>query len=273
MSNSTIITQPNPYLHYNFNRIDIIISSVLAFPSIIINLFLFCFIDRNKSKNSQLLSTIVLCEALCLFCIMCVVLENDLKDLKVIIYKVLNLITFGLLPAIGADYDNFYTIFQLCTIAIIHSMLTMSFCLHVFICIEIIISIKNPFLPNKVRSKLYIVISYLFTGSVFILKVVSCNMDDREGGLLSNSVLYINNILFFAFFVTGAASTIILIKRFCRKDSFASEMTRVYIIRKVVYALLYGASFGLSQINNFCIAIGQPEYSLQVIQLYSKLLK
>jgi len=253
-----------PFNIYEFTEVDSIAATVFVIPSIIVNIILFCNINRNTSSHSQLISTIVISECILLFCLWELVLENDIMEVKEWIYTILNYFTINVFKALVGDFKTFFEFSKILMLSLVYSTQTLIFCLHIFICLEIIFSLKNPFWPAGLRFKIYNVIGYFLSGSIFVLKITSLKVQEKDGYILMKTIIWVNLILFCLFFLVGTISTIYLMKRFCRKN-FASSVTTVYILRHFIYAFLFLNCYGVAQLNGIFILMDTTLFSYRVL--------
>lgn len=256
--------------HLNEIRINLVAASCLGILSIIVNLTLYINLIRQEYSYSTLLSTIILCETIAIFCLYDLNFSPSFIEVKSYVFSTMNFITFNLFISIAGSFENFYKFWLNIEASVFFSMQTLTYTLHDFICLEIILSLKNPFWSSKIRFKVYGVITFFLTTTVFILKLISLQENESERNPIQTIIYIINLTLFGLFFFVGTFSIVYLIKRFCRKNQFLLSSVRTYILRHMIYAFLFSTCFGMSQMRGVYYLIGKEIHYLNVNYLKFK---
>lgn len=140
---------------------------------------------------------------------------------------------------------------QLSWISINHIILFVSNvytnCMNIFLCLEMILTLKNPVSHAKKRTKLYTIISLLFClCDSIVLYHYSDKLNDNKLSPLEYYVNYINNYnlllvntaLYACFCIFGLLSIAYLLYRFCYGKFIISKIKHYFVVRHFFYVFI-----------------------------------
>jgi len=173
--------------------------------SILSSIFLILLINKNSTSYGKLVNHIVMGEAISLFCIFLFILIIEKKfyvhNFSRQLFQILTFNFFSSDDISKSDEDEFQKFTLLnkfmikFNISAYYSSEVFSLFLNVFICLEIILVLKNPLAQIKNRVKSYFIITYFLSLIVFILNFIfiEFKMEDiYDSNILKIEILYRN---------------------------------------------------------------------------------
>lgn len=160
--------------------------------SIIASIFFIMILNKNLTSYGRLVVHVVMGEAISLFCILLFILQIEknffIQNLSSTIF---NYLTFNIFVKPinsknedGNDkFENFTELNNLMikfNVSAYYSTEIFSLFLSVFICLEIILVLKNPIAQMKNRVTSYFAFSYTIATLVFILNLIFKKFDMEE---------------------------------------------------------------------------------------------
>lgn len=142
------------------------------------------------------------------------------------------------------DKDKYCNVTDIVNKCLFYSMQAYTVLLNTFISIEIIYSLKNPISKIAKRLKTYKLVTVFTTIACFLIiftttsnENVTESLKDR---LFHSKILVMTNIILFIFTeIIGMISTVYLFNRFCRANNIASAIRNTFVIRHLMYYIIY----------------------------------
>jgi len=169
------------------DNLNLKLTTILCTFSILLSLFFILILNKKDSNYARIVRHIVMSEGIYIFCFLEIIIrgkETYLYSLKNISRNVFHLFTFNFFkktnPINSTDptdqdiHDPMYSLMDIFSLAGYYSMEVFSLTLSIFICLELILILKNPIAQMKSRLKPYFIISTFMAITVF---VIICTMD------------------------------------------------------------------------------------------------
>jgi hypothetical protein len=229
--------------------------------SILFSLILIFLLNKKKSNYARLMRHIVMSENIFIFAQMMIVTA----EYQIETFKLLSLIfshmTFGI-----AKIDPVY--FKFANGSIYYGSEAFSNLLNIFICVEIILILKNPIVQVKNRLKFYFTFASITGLTVFLL--ASFTIPDTSQPDSLNNIFYarisiaINLGIYLLFVLVGLISIFYLIYRFCLGKTLLQNLRNIFVIRHCIYVAIYIMCMLPNKINVFMVLLGyEPNFYLK----------
>jgi hypothetical protein len=142
-------------------------SIVLTIISITFSLGLIFSLNQRKSNYARILRHVIMSESIYLFALLFVVIDVRLTNYyDFLCNKLFRLFMFN---GLQDDYSQNCIFIRTINIATYHGLEAFSIWLNVFICLEVILILKNPIAQMKSRLNAYFIISSLTAIIIFII--------------------------------------------------------------------------------------------------------
>jgi len=154
------------------------LTSILCFFSILLSLFFVLILNKKDSNYARIVRHIVMSEGIYIYCFLETLdrkHEFFLYNSKKISRQFLHYITFKLFEdsnenkMITDKDDKIFKFLDIINLAGYYSMEIFSLTLSIFICLELILILKNPIAQMKSRLKPYFIISSFLAITIFIM--------------------------------------------------------------------------------------------------------
>lgn len=254
MKDAPIIT---PQIEY-FNTLSIIGTSL----SILFSLILILFLNKKQSNYSRLMRHIVISENIFIFAQMMIVTAESKDEIFEYLSKIFLNVTFGLVELDAAC-------FKIGNGSIYYGHEAFSILLNIFICLEIILILKNPIVQVKNRLKIYFLVGTLTGVMVFLLASFTISDSTHEYSLTNifyaHISISINLGIYLLFVFVGLISIFYLIFRFCLGKTLLQNLRNIFVIRHCVYVAVYMLCLLPNKINVFMTLLGHtPRFYLEI---------
>lgn len=207
-----------------------IISTVLSIGLIII-------LTHKKSNYSRIMRHILMSECIFVFAEMYSVSAGEY--FHSLICQIFMFFTFNFsnqeMDCKDLKYSN---------ISAYYGNQAFSVVLNIFICLEVILILKNPISQLKSRLKPYFLISTLTGLTVFFSTVFTANKKISSKEIPLSDLFYeipicINLFIFLIFLIISIISMIYLFVRFCIGKPLVQNLKNFFVIRHFIYVTLY----------------------------------
>jgi hypothetical protein len=223
--------------------------------SIILSLGLMFKLLSKKSNYSRIMRHILSSECILIYSEMLAVAgQNPQFKISEKTCEIYNMLTFGLFD----NGENCITL-KFSNISVYNGIQAYSMLLNIFICLEVILILKNPISQLKSRLKPYFIISY-FTGlCVFFTTFFTISTDKENFSysltniFISEISLYVNLCIYLIFVVIGFISMFYLFMRFCVGKSLLKNLKNFFVVRHFIYITLYIICFLPNKINEMLV--------------------
>ena len=216
------------------------IYSILFTISIISSFIIILLIKRKESIYSRMIYKITFSETIFVFSHFLLIIPYTAVSYFYPYYElVIKYLFFGLFPL------------QLSWITINYIIVIVSnvytYCMNIFLCLEMILILKNPVSHSKKRTKIYTIISLLFClcDSLFIYNY-SGRIDKENASpfeyyldyIKQYNLLLLNTALYVCFCIFGLLSIAYLLYRFCFGQFIISKIKHYFVIRHFLYVFI-----------------------------------
>lgn len=154
-----------------------VLSNILCYSSILFSFFFILILKKKESNYARIVRHIVMAEGIAIFCFLGAILRGQeskiLKIVKSFSKELFHILTFNLF-----FYDNpsnFYKLMDILNLAMYYSMEAFSLTFSIFICLELILILRNPIAQMKSRFKPYFIFCFFLAISLFIM---ICTIDE-----------------------------------------------------------------------------------------------
>jgi hypothetical protein len=228
--------------------------------SIVLSLALMFKLLSKKSNYSRIMRHILSSECILIYSEMLAVAgQNPKYKISEKICEIFNLLTFGF-------FDNGENCVSLkfSNTSVYYGIQSYSMLLNIFICLEVILILKNPISQLKSRLKPYFFISY-FTGlCVFFTTFFTIDQQDFSYSLTNifkvKISLYINLCIYLIFVIIGFISMFYLFMRFCVGKPLLQNLKNFFVVRHFIYITLYIICFLPNKINEFLVILNSENF-------------
>ena len=174
-------------------------------------------------------------------------IDNPILDIK---FKVLlNKLTFY------SFNDNFYPYFNF-LIRYSFEILLMS--LNIILCCEMILALQNPISEVRNRMKIYNTLAILLFIIMFFVACFCKTVTDDNSKIELKPFFFVSDIVVLSlYFIVSFISCFIIIKQYWNKRNI---LTTIFILRHVLYVVVYTASFFVLKISVLYLNSTQHEY-------------
>ena len=252
-------------------EINVIVMLVSVLISVLFSLILIIIIKDKKFNYSRLMFNIVIGEALSLFSTMWFlvnIINKDIKENFASALQVLHLYFIEDLKVLEGLIDRINIIF-------FHVFQTYSLSMNVFICLEMIQTLRDPVSKVNRRVVLYITIIYIVILVEFILmlslelKIIENN--DFLGYILFDKNTYnidflfrlIKISIFLLYIIVVFTSIIYLILRFRKTTSVAKEIRNKFIRQHILSVVIYVLLFAPYQYYDLLFVIHKQNFNIE----------
>lgn len=165
-------------------NLNLNLTTILCSVSIILSFFFVLILNKNHSNYARIVRHIVMSEGIYIFCFLEIIVrgqETYFYTLKSLSKKVFHFLTFYFFYTINPTnpedeqiYDRMCRLMDIFSLAGYYSMEVFSLSLSIFICLELILILKNPIAQMKSRLKPYFIFSTFIAIIVFVM---ICTLD------------------------------------------------------------------------------------------------
>jgi hypothetical protein len=227
-----------------------LLSTILSI-SLIINL------THKKSNYSRIMRHILMSECIFVFAEMFSVSAGE--NIHSLIFDTFKFLTFNFrkddLECKELKYSN---------ISAYYGNQAFSVVLNIFICLEVILILKNPISQLKSRLKPYFFIS-TFTGlTVFFITFFTAGkkLSSKENplsDLFYTIPICINLFIFLIFLIISIISMMYLFIRFCIGKPLLQNLKNFFVIRHFIYVILYIICMIPNKVNEVLFVISEKD--------------
>ena len=262
--------------------LGILLSTI--FISSILSLYLKYFLECKKSTYSKLIRKICKAEAIFIFSSIWFVISPD-------IYKFFSQLTKDVVILDLSKIDEPKDILSKINISLFYAFQTYSILLNMFLCLEMILSIRYPVSKMQQRVKLYLLFAFIVSTVQFLfiiadkdIKHIVETTDNINNGTTAKTVtgkFFDNNlgvlvrlitlIPYIVFIFVGMLSILFLIGRFCRGKSVAKKLRNKFVLKHILYVTCYMITYLPIMINSSMFIIDPhsqlfyPDYSILIM--------
>jgi len=233
--------------------------------STLLSIVLKYFLEMKKSIYSKLMTTISQAEAIFTFSSVWFVIPASFYD------KFHDIITSTVILDFFTNSKEVLAKFNIC---IFYTFQSYSILLNMFICMEMVYSLKYPVTKIQKRLKMYNLFTYLVCIIQFILIIIDnkifnvLNPDEYPtvtsrffNTCVQTVVRLFTFIPYICFFLIGSISIFYLVVRFCRGKGFKKKERDTFVFKHVLYVLAYFLLY-LPVMFNYLILIFFPDFGL-----------
>jgi hypothetical protein len=149
--------------------------NILCFTSLVLSFFFILMIKQKDSNYARIISYIVMSEGISIYCFFCLIVRGKNKDalfenIRNFSKFFFNKFTFNLLK----DYEEkgnqvIFQFMNVLNLALFFSMEAFSLTFSIFICLELILVLRNPIAQMKSRFKPYFIFSLFLSLMIFVI--------------------------------------------------------------------------------------------------------
>lgn len=164
----------------NDGDLNVKLTTILCSISIFLSFFFVLILNKKHSNYARIVRHIVMSEGIYIFCFLEIIVrgkETYLYKMKNFSRNVFHFLTINLFnkqnnnadPDVPEKNDPIFCLMDIFSLAGYYSMEVFSLTLSIFICLELILILKNPIAQMKSRLKPYFIISTFLGITVFVM--------------------------------------------------------------------------------------------------------
>jgi hypothetical protein len=151
--------------------LNYLLANILCAVSVALSFLFILMIKRKDSNYARIVRHIVMSEGMSIFCFLNIISREDDKIIlyiKSMAKKFFAFVTFNLFTDYEKDFQDYFY-FDMVNLAIYYSMEAFSLTFSIFICLELILILKNPIAQMKSRFKPYFIFCFFLAISIFVM--------------------------------------------------------------------------------------------------------
>jgi hypothetical protein len=156
----------------NEDGLNYILANILCLISVALSWLFILMVEKKHSNYARIVRHIVMSEGMSIFCFLNIIARDedkiisDIKDASKFLFK---WFTFLIFSDSQKDDHQKYFYFKLVNLAIYYSMEAFSLTFSIFICLELILILRNPIAQMKSRFKPYYIFCFFMAISIFVI--------------------------------------------------------------------------------------------------------
>ncbi len=167
-------------------NLNLNLTTSLGLISIFLCLFFVLILNKKDSNYARIVRHIVMSEGIYIFCLLGIVVRGEetyMYSIKKISRKIFHILTMDFLNKTSSNNNqaadqvkscSIINLMEIFILAVYYSLEVFSLTLSIFICLELILILKNPIAQMKSRLKPYFILSSFFATIVFVM---ICTLD------------------------------------------------------------------------------------------------
>ncbi len=256
-------------------ELDDVLMTTSIGVSVIFSLILIIIIKDKKFSYSKLMFNIILAETVSVFSTMWFIiklLNKDVKNYFTLALEYLHILIIKDRDIIGHYIDKL-------NIILFQTFQTYAISMNMCICIEMILTLRDPVAKVERRVFLYLFITYLLIiAEIVVLMCVNLTVVDNDDFigyiLFSTKTLGIDYIfrmikviIFILFVLVGWVSIFYIILRFRKNTNIAESMRNKFVFKHVCSVLLYILFYAPYQYYEFLFVTKREDFNIEDYKL------
>ena len=147
--------------------------NILCSTSIILSFIFILMIKKKESNYARIVRHIVMSEGMSIFCFLGIIVRGEdhfIRYVRIFAKRFFNFLTFNLFKDFQKeDNQDFFNLMNVINLAMYYSMEAFSLTFSIFICLELILILKNPIAQMKSRFKPYFIFSLFLALIIFVM--------------------------------------------------------------------------------------------------------
>ena len=156
---------------------DYLLSYILSGASLVLSFFFILILKKKESNYARIVRHIVMTEGIYIFCFLGIIIRGQdnflcfLNYIRTFSRNTINNLTFKLFEDHKEDKDDqsFFKLMDILNLAMYYSMEAFSLTFSIFICLELILILRNPIAQMKSRFKPYFIFSFFLSIITFVM--------------------------------------------------------------------------------------------------------
>jgi len=167
------------------------LSNSLCFGSLILSFFFILILKKKESNYARIVRHIVMTEGIYIFCFLGAITrgkEKIINYIRIFSKETFQYFTFNLF---NFESENFFRLMDILNLAMYYSMEAFSLTFSIFICLELILILRNPIAQMKSRFKPYFIFSFFLAVILFVM-ICTTDLPDKTKELTTEDYLFLD---------------------------------------------------------------------------------
>jgi hypothetical protein len=156
----------------NENPFNYTTGNILCFTSLFLSFLFILMIKQKDSNYARIVKYIVITEGISIYCFFCLIIRDEdiiLRKIRKYSKNFFNIFTFDLFKKYEEKGHEIFEFMNVLNLALFYSMEAFSLIFSIFICLELILILRNPIAQMKSRFKPYLIFSLFLSLMIFVM--------------------------------------------------------------------------------------------------------